>query len=64
MAPFRPAAAADRVIDGVPLPPDAGVASVANPQSATQRQWVGLWVGAWGGSLKHILLVESIGRRG
>jgi dienelactone hydrolase len=64
MAPFRPAAAADRVIDGVPLPPDAGVASVANPQSATQRQWVGLWVGAWGGSLKHILLVESIAEDG
>jgi hypothetical protein len=24
------------------------------------RQWAGAWVGAWGGTLKHILLVESV----
>jgi dienelactone hydrolase len=59
-----PAAAIDLLIDGVPLPPDAGVASTAEAQSPLQRQWSGVWVGAWGGSLKHILLVESVAEDG
>jgi dienelactone hydrolase len=42
----------------VPLPSDAAVA--AAPVTALQRQWSGVWVGAWGGTLKHILLVESV----
>jgi len=56
----RPTAAMDYLIDGVPLPPDAKVASMAESETAVQRQWAGVWVGAWGGTLKHILLVESV----
>jgi dienelactone hydrolase len=55
----RPAAADDRLVDGVPLPSDAALATVS-PSSALQRQWSGVWVGAWGGVLKHILLVEAV----
>jgi dienelactone hydrolase len=55
-----PAAAAGYLVDGVPLPPDAQVAALAELQTAVQRQWTGAWVGAWGGALKHILLVESV----
>jgi dienelactone hydrolase len=51
-------AAADYIVDGVPLPSDAKLASPAEP--SLQRQWVGTWVGAWDGVLKHILLVESV----
>ncbi len=54
----QPAAATDYIVDGVPLPSDAKVASVAEP--SVQPQWAGAWVGAWGGVLKHILLVESV----
>jgi dienelactone hydrolase len=52
-------AAADRLVDGVPLPSDAALAA-APPITALQRQWRGVWVGAWGGTLRHILLVEEI----
>ena len=58
-----PAVADDRVVDGVPLPPDAAVAT-ASPGTALQQQWSGVWVGAWGGTLKHILLVESVAEDG
>jgi dienelactone hydrolase len=60
----RATGGADLVVDGVPLPPDAGVASI--PKSATdlQRLWNGVWVGAWNGALKHILLVEDVGEDG
>jgi dienelactone hydrolase len=58
-----PAAADDRLIDGVPLPSEAQLAS-ASPGTALQRQWSGVWVGAWGGTLKHILLVESVAEDG
>jgi dienelactone hydrolase len=58
-----PAAADDRLVDGVPLPSDAAVAAAA-PVTAVQRQWSGVWVGAWGGVLKHILLVESVAEDG
>jgi dienelactone hydrolase len=56
---FSPAAgASDLLVDGVPLPPDAAIAA---PTSGSGfQQWSGVWVGAWGGSLKHILLVESV----
>ena len=56
----RPLSAADRLVDGVPLPGDANVATVAETDPAALRQWAGVWVGAWGGTLKHVLLVESI----
>ena len=57
---LRATAAADFVVDGVPLPSDASTASI--PQSATdlQQRWSGAWVGAWNDALKHILLVERI----
>ena len=58
----QPASAADLVVDGVPLPADASVAASA-PGNAFQ-QWRGVWVGMWGGSLKHVLLVESVGEDG
>ena len=54
---FRICLAADRIVDGVPLPSDAAVASSA---TALQRQWAGTWVGAWDGSPKHILVVETV----
>ena len=57
-----PAGAADLLVDGVPLPSDATVAATA-PGSAVQ-QWSGVWVGAWGGSLRHVLLVESVSEGG
>src|SRR5215467_13960702 len=60
----RPVAAMDQLIDGVPLPSDASVASIAQAQSPLQRQWSGVWVGAWGGTLKHILLVETVAQDG
>lgn len=60
----RPVAAADLLIDGVPLPEDAKVATVAPSDPAALRQWAGVWVGAWGGMLKHILLVESVAADG
>jgi dienelactone hydrolase len=53
-------AAADSLVDGVPLPEDARVATVADTDPAEIRQWAGVWVGAWDGNLKHILLVESV----
>ena len=55
---------ADLVVDGVPLPSDASVASVPKSATELQRRWSGVWVGAWNGSLKHILLVERIGEDG
>jgi dienelactone hydrolase len=58
-----PAAADDRLVDGVPLPSDAAPAAAA-PVTVLQRQWSGVWVGAWGGALKHILLVESVAEDG
>jgi dienelactone hydrolase len=58
-----PAAADDHLVDGVPLPSDAAVAT-ASPGTALQRQWSGVWVGAWGGTLKHILLIESVAEDG
>jgi pimeloyl-ACP methyl ester carboxylesterase len=55
-----PLFAADRLVDGVPLPEDAKAATVAEPDPIEVRQWAGAWVGAWGGRLKHILLIESV----
>src|SRR6266581_754078 len=56
----QPAAATDLLIDGVPLPPDTKAASTTESETPLQRRWSGVWVGAWGGSLKHILVVESV----
>jgi hypothetical protein len=56
----RPLSAADRLVDGVPLPGDAKVAPVVGADPAELRQWAGVWVGAWGGTLKHVLLVEAV----
>ncbi|MEA2943566.1 MAG: hypothetical protein QOD09_4095 [Bradyrhizobium sp.] len=56
-----PVGAADLLVDGVPLPSDATIATVT-PGSAFQ-QWSGAWAGMWG-SLKHILLVESVSEDG
>jgi dienelactone hydrolase len=60
----RAAGGANLVIDGVPLPADASVASVPNSATDLQRRWSGVWTGAWNGGLKHILLVERIGEDG
>jgi len=57
----QPVGASDLLVDGVPLPSDAAVAA---PTSGSASQWSGVWVGAWGGSLKHILLVESVSENG
>ena len=55
-----PLSAADRIVDGVPLPGDAKAATVVETDPTELRQWAGAWVGAWVGKLKHILLVESV----
>jgi hypothetical protein len=60
MLVVRPLSAADRLVDGVPLPGDAKVATVVETDPAELRQWAGVWVGAWSGTLKHVLLVESV----
>jgi pimeloyl-ACP methyl ester carboxylesterase len=60
----RPLSAADRLVDGVPLPEDAKAAIVPETDPTELRQWVGAWVGAWGGTLKHVLLVESFSADG
>ena len=60
----RAAARVDLVVDGVPLPRDASVATVPNAATDLQRRWSGVWTGAWNGGLKHILLVERIGEDG
>jgi pimeloyl-ACP methyl ester carboxylesterase len=60
----RPLPAADRLVDGVPLPGDATVAAIVDTDRAELRQWAGVWAGAWGGTLKHVLLVESITANG
>ena len=60
----RPLSAADRLVEGVPLPGDAEVATVVEAAPAELRQWAGVWVGAWGGTLKHVLLVESVAAGG
>src|SRR5258708_8886385 len=62
MVVSQPGAAADYIVDGVPLPADAKVGSPAEPSG--QAQWAGAWVGAWGGVLKHILLGESVADEG
>ena len=59
-----PLSAADRLVDGVPLPEDARAAIVAETDPTELRQWAGAWVGAWGGRLKHVLLVESVTTEG
>lgn len=50
-------AAAETLVDGVPLPSDAAVAESTDPSS---RRFSGAWVGSWGDTLKHILVVERI----
>lgn len=64
MAPSQPAAAADQVVDGVPLPSDMNGAVTTALETALYRQWVGAWAGAWDGVLKHLLLVESVASDG
>jgi len=59
-----PLSAADRLAGGVPLPGDATVAALGDTDPAEIRQWAGVWAGAWGGTLKHILLVESVTANG
>jgi dienelactone hydrolase len=54
------AALADRLIDGVPIPDDISIAPVSAPTSDSGQGFVGAWVGRWGGSLKHVLIVESV----
>jgi hypothetical protein len=55
-----PLSAADRLVDGVPLPGDAKAVTVVETDPTELLQWAGAWVGAWGGALKHVLLVESV----
>jgi hypothetical protein len=62
MALSPPSAAADHVVDGVPLPSDSRIDPAI--ETALQRQWTGAWIGAWNGSLKHILLVEAVAAEG
>ena len=54
------AALADRLIDGVPIPDEISIAPVSAATSDSGQSFLGAWVGRWGGSLKHILIVESL----
>src|SRR4029077_17557213 len=58
------AALADRLIDGVPIPDDISIAPISAPTSDSGQSFLGAWVGRWGGSLKHILIVESVAHDG
>ena len=58
--PGGPVMAADLSVDGVPLPADAKLATIAVTGSAELQRWAGVWIGSWGGDLKHILLIESV----
>jgi hypothetical protein len=60
----RAAGGVDFVVDGVPIPSDANVASIPKSATNSQRLWSGVWVGAWNGALKHILIVENAGDDG
>lgn len=60
---FSSPAAADHLVDGVPLPSDVKIASVENADAANDK-WLGVWVGAWGNMLKHILVVQSVSADG
>lgn len=51
-------APADRLVGGVPIPGDVAVSPAADP-SRPGRDFLGAWVGSWGGSLRHVLVVES-----
>jgi pimeloyl-ACP methyl ester carboxylesterase len=64
MSGSGPPFAADRLVDGVPLPEDAKAATVVERDPTGFRPWAGAWVGAWGGTLKHVLLVESVSTGG
>ena len=52
------AAATDRLVDDVPLPADVKIAESSVEPS--YKHWLGLWTGAWGGSLNHVMVVESV----
>jgi dienelactone hydrolase len=54
------AAFADRTVDGVPIPDDVGIAADTAATSDSGRSFLGAWIGRWGGTLKHILIVESL----
>lgn len=64
VASSQSGAAADQIVDGVPLPSDASLAPTTALETPLQRQWVGLWIGSWGETLKHLLLVESVAPNG
>lgn len=57
-------AAAEVVVDGVPLPGDVTVIESAGPGSGLHRRFSGAWVGSWGDTLKHVLVVEGISDQG
>jgi dienelactone hydrolase len=57
-------AAAETLVDGVPLPSDVSVVENAGPSSDFHGRFSGAWVGSWGDTLKHILVVERISDQG
>ena len=54
------AAFADRTVDGVPIPDDVSIAPDTAAASDNGRNFLGAWIGRWGGTLKHILILESL----
>jgi pimeloyl-ACP methyl ester carboxylesterase len=57
-------AAAEVLVDGVPLPSDVTATVNADPQPDVHKRLSGAWVGSWGDTLKHILVVERISDSG
>ena len=56
------ARAAEIVLDDVRLPSDVQVSSSLGSTEATA--FLGAWAGSWGGSLHHVLVVESVDASG
>ena len=62
MTSSQNAAAADLLVDEVPLPADVRI--VESSAEAAGKHWLGPWTGAWGGHLKHVIVVESVANDG
>lgn len=63
-AAWTAAAAADRLIDGVPIPDGTRINAPAAGSLATHARFSGAWAGSWGGQTRHLLIVESIAAEG
>lgn len=59
----RPAAA-QLLVDDVPLPNDVRVETPDSSVPDTHKRFLGGWIGVWGGTLHHLLIVEAVSSDG